>query len=173
MTALSGTRFTLYGPSAPVPPVQVGRREVDTSVLNGFPDSEWFFGRVHSSPGAGSAALSWLPEKRVLFLRSCNLSVSRGFVMGMSGSMSITGEDGTPGVVLLCCLSWTVSALDYVGPVFSMLFVLGFGEPVVLRRVGVSLVEFSKFLQSSFREVVEGFFCPVFLFRIVEPFDEV
>ena len=56
---------------------------------------------------------------------------------------------------------------------FSMLFVLGFAEPVVLRRVGVSSMEFSKFLHSSFREVVEGFFCPVFSFRIVEPFDEV
>jgi len=92
------------------------------SVLNGFLDSQWFFGRVHSSPGTGSAALSWLPEKRVLFLRSCNLSVSQGFVMGMSGSMSmsmsITGEDGIPDVVLLRFLSCTVSAFDYVGSVF-------------------------------------------------------
>jgi len=54
-----------------------------------------------------------------------------------------------------------------------MLFVLGFGEPVALQCVGVSSMEFSKFLQSSFQEVVEGFFCPVFLFRIVEPFDKV
>jgi len=29
-------------PSAPVPPVRVGRQEVDTSVLNSFPDSQRF-----------------------------------------------------------------------------------------------------------------------------------
>jgi len=42
VTALLGTHFTDYGPPAPVPPVRVGRREVDTSVLNGFPDSQQF-----------------------------------------------------------------------------------------------------------------------------------
>ena len=42
VTALSGTHFTDYGPSAPVLSVQVGRREVDMSVLNGFPDSQQF-----------------------------------------------------------------------------------------------------------------------------------
>jgi len=46
VTALSGTRFTAYVPSAPVPPVRIGRREVDTSVLNIFPDSERFRSRA-------------------------------------------------------------------------------------------------------------------------------
>jgi len=40
--ALSGTHFTTCVIPAPVPPVRVGRREVDTSVLNGFPDSQRF-----------------------------------------------------------------------------------------------------------------------------------
>ena len=56
VTALLGTHFTVYVPPALVPPVRGGRLEVDTSVLNGFPDSQ-HFDRVHSSPGAGSAAL--------------------------------------------------------------------------------------------------------------------
>jgi len=84
----------------------------------------------------------------------------------------MTGEDGVPGEVLLRGLSCTVQRLIPSDP-FSMFFILGFSEPVVLRGVGVSLMEVSKFLQSSFREVVEGFFCPVFLFWIVEPFDKV
>jgi len=42
VTALSGTRFTEFVPSAPVPPVRAGRQGVDTSVLNGFPDSQRF-----------------------------------------------------------------------------------------------------------------------------------
>jgi len=37
---LSETHFTAYVPPAPVPPVCVGCQEVNTSVLNGFPDSQ-------------------------------------------------------------------------------------------------------------------------------------
>ena len=40
--------------------------------------------------------------------------------MSMSMSMSMTGEDGAPGMVLLCGLSCMVSALDSVGPVFDV-----------------------------------------------------
>jgi len=61
VTALLGTHFTDFVPSAPVPPVQIGRQGVDTSVLNGFPDSQRSFGRVHSSPGARSAASRGCP----------------------------------------------------------------------------------------------------------------
>jgi len=30
-----------------------------------------------------------------------------------------------------------------------------------------------EFLQTAYRKVVEWFFCPVFAFQVVEPFDEV
>jgi len=65
--ALSGTHFTAYVPSAPVPPVRVGRREVDTSVLNGFPDSQRFRSRA-LFVGRPVGGFPWLPEKRVFLL---------------------------------------------------------------------------------------------------------
>jgi len=67
VTALSGTRFTAYVPSAPVPPIRVGRQEVDTSVLNGFPNSQQVRSRVFFA-GHPVGGFSWLPEKRVSLL---------------------------------------------------------------------------------------------------------
>ena len=61
---LLGTDFTAYVPPAPVPLVRVGRQEVNTSVLNGFPDSQCFRLRalfIRRRVGG----FSWLPEKRV------------------------------------------------------------------------------------------------------------
>jgi len=40
-------------------------------------------------------------------------------------------------------------------------------------RVRISLMKLLEFLQSTYRKVVEGFFHPVFSFRIIEPLDEV
>jgi len=67
VTALSGTRFTAYVPSAPVPPIQVGHREVDTSVVNGFSDSQRFRSRAFFA-GRPVGGFSWLPEKWVFLL---------------------------------------------------------------------------------------------------------
>jgi len=64
---LSGTRFTAYVPSAPVLLVRVGRQEVDTSVLIGFPDSQRFRPRA-LFVGRPVGGFPQLPEKRVLLL---------------------------------------------------------------------------------------------------------
>jgi len=50
---------------------------------------------------------------------------------------------------------------------------LALGEPVVPRSVWVFSVKLSKFLQTSYGEVVEWLFGPVPLVGIVEPSDEV
>ena len=63
--------------------------------------------------------------------------------MSMSMSMSMTGGDGAPGIVLLRCLSCTVSALDPVGPILSSF--LGVGESVVPGGARILLMEFSEF----------------------------
>ena len=67
---LSGTHVTACIPPAPVLPVRVGRQEVDTSVLNGFPDSERFRSRaLFVGCRVGSfVAVGSVPVKRV-FLR--------------------------------------------------------------------------------------------------------
>ena len=67
VTALLGTHFTDYGPPAPVPPVRVGRREVDTSVLNGFPDSQRFRSRALFI-GRLVGGFPWLHENWVFLL---------------------------------------------------------------------------------------------------------
>ena len=61
---LLGTHFTDYGLAATVPPVQVGHREVDTSVLNGFPDSQQVRLRALLA-GHPVGGFSWWPVKRV------------------------------------------------------------------------------------------------------------
>jgi len=67
VTALSGTHFTTWMPSAPVPPVRVGRQEVNTSVLNGFPGSQRFRSRaLFVGRRVGRfVAVGSVPEKRV------------------------------------------------------------------------------------------------------------
>jgi len=50
---------------------------------------------------------------------------------------------------------------------------LALGEPVVPRRVWISLVKLPEFLQTAYRKVVEWFFRPVFSFWIIEPLDKV
>ena len=138
---LSGTRFTTYVPSAPVPSIRVSRREVNTSVLNGFPDSQRFRSRVFFArrPVGG---FSWLPKKRVFLLifdawvrKSSAPSARYHQILGATG--------------------------------------LALGEPVVPRRVWISLVKLQELLQTAYRKVVEWFLRPVFSFRIIEPLDEV
>jgi len=50
---------------------------------------------------------------------------------------------------------------------------LALGEPVVPRRVWISSVKLSEFLQVAYRKVIVWFFCPVLPVQLVEPFDEV
>jgi len=50
---------------------------------------------------------------------------------------------------------------------------LALDELVVPQHVWVSLVKLSELLQTAYRKVIEWFFCPVFAFLIVEPFDKV
>ena len=80
MTALSGTHFTDYGPAAPLPPVRVGRREVGTSVLNGFPESQQFRSR---------ALLAGRPVWRLLVVaREAGLFVDRDVLVPKSSAPS-------------------------------------------------------------------------------------
>jgi len=71
MTALSGTHFTTCMPPAPVPLVRVGHQEVDTSVLNGFSNSQQFRSRALFTGrrvGGLAVLVGSVPEKWV-FLR--------------------------------------------------------------------------------------------------------
>jgi len=126
VTALSGTHFTAYVPSGPVPSVRVGHQEVDTSVLNGFPDSEQFRSRALFA-GHQVTALSWLPEKRVFS------SFLQFFVPCARRSPP------TPSSQLPLMLRW---ALLWTSP-------LGVGEPIVNWHVWISSVKLPEFLQTA------------------------
>ena len=99
MTALSGTHFTAYVPSAPVPPARVGRQEVDTSVLNGFPDSQQFWSRpLFIGHPVGGFVIVGCPRSGC-FLRSCNTSSFsfRVFVGYSPPPLHPTTTDASPG----------------------------------------------------------------------------
>jgi len=48
-----------------------------------------------------------------------------------------------------------------------------FRESIVFWRVSIPVMKLPEFLQTAYRKVVERFFCPVFAFWIVKPFDEI
>ena len=101
MTALSGTHFTAYVPAALVPPVRVGCQEVDTSVLNSFPDSQRFCSRalfVRRRVGGFVALWDRCPRSRSFF----GLFLVSGFSSGVDSNraLSVRREPMVPFVLV-------------------------------------------------------------------------
>jgi len=142
---LSGTHITACIPPALVPLVRVGCQEVCTSVLKGFPDSQRFRScALFVGRQVGGFVTLWdrCPRSGSFF----GLSRVSDFSSGVDSSRASWCAGRA-----YCALLWTSC--------------LGIGEPVVPRRVWISLVKLPEFLQTAYRKVVEGFFRPIFAFR--------
>jgi len=114
------------------------------------------FGRMHSSSGARSVALSLLGTREAgLFFV---LATRRAF-----HSVCLLDIVLHPYILLPLMLRWALLWTSC----------LGVYELVVPWRIWISLMKLSEFFQAAYRKVVKFFFRPVFVFRIVEPFYEV
>jgi len=107
-------------PPAPVLPVRVGRQEVDTSLLNGFPNSQCFSVRLDSSSGAKLAAFFVAAREAGLLSVSLWVLVLK-FSAPSARYCQVLGGTG-----------------------------LALSEPVVPRCVWISLVKFPEFLQAVY-----------------------
>ena len=101
MTSLSETHFTACRLPAPVPPVRVGRQEVDTSVLNGFPNSQRFRSRALFAGrrvGGLAVLVGSVPEKRVFLWVVPHFGFQFG--VDLSRALGVRGEPMVPFVLV-------------------------------------------------------------------------